>query len=376
MLPLFLSQIEEVEEVEEVQPLQTQQHSRPATVPTDFIEPTVVGSLLADVEEELAALLENVRTPEKEVELSTCRSVESLSSSYRDSSAVSSYSSDNGEDIESNTEEIEEIEEVSIPVENEPKTVAEVQPAPEQAPERPASCPPMGISQKFSIREIRDPRLQNIRAWAQQSESLAMAEEPSTSSDSESHSEEGDYDYDLEQSPPLSPISSAGGNDGEWGGVLNVESLDKMENTATVESIEGEIEVVESEVVEGEAVESEVVCEIERESSKDELMLLAPPAEIETPEVELVSAELPTEKAEEIITIQEISEPAPAMISLFVCEELPPVEVQEMETEKIIITIPEAIKSKVAQAQKKKRKLPMKQRLRNSRKKSSNKKNW
>lgn len=314
MLPRFLSQMPlvEEEEVEEVQPLQYQQKSLPAIAPTDFIEPIVAGSMLAEVEQELEALLEETRTSEKEVkELCSCRSVESLSSSYRDSSNASSSSSDNGEDIESNTEE--------VPIEDETETISEVKSVPAVVvPERPRSCPPMGISQKYSIREIRDPRQQAVKRWTQQSQSLAMAEEPSTSSDSESHSEEGDYDY--ERSPPLSPISSAHESEGEWAG----ETLDKMP-TVTLE------EVTETEV--------------EPEVSKNELVL---PAPLES-QVPSVSTEWPTvtETSKELISAEAFANYNPFMSSFVMTEELPmfaPVELKEMETEKVDITVPEAVK--------------------------------
>lgn len=396
MLPRFLSQMPlvEEEEVDEVQPLKFQQKSLPAIAPTEFVEPMVAGSMLAEVKEELEALLEETRVPEKEVkQLCTYQSVESLSSSYRDSSTCSS--SDNGEDIESNTEE--------VPIESESE--AEEKSAPiVAAPERPRSCPPMGISQKFSTREIRDPRLQAVQRWTQQSESLAMAEEPSTSSDSESHSEEGDYDYDLERSPPLSPISSAHESENEW-------SLDKMPTVTLEEVAEAETET-ETET----EVEAQVEVEVEAEVFKNELTVLPPPLEVQ----------VQSETSKEIISAEAFTNYSPFMTSFVMTEELPmlaPVELKEIATEKVEITIPEAIKeietekieivipevtpeietekieiiipetvketeietvivsvpvkAKVVQVQRKrsqKRKLPMKQRLRNA-KKRCNKKN-
>lgn len=374
MLPCFSSQMPLVEEqeIQEVQPLQFQQKSLPATVPTEFVEPMVAGSMLAEVEQELATLLEET-TPQKEQvkQLCSCRSVESLSSSYHASSDAYSSSSDNGEDIESNTEE--------VPIENEEEAVSKLESAPVfAAPERPRSCPPMGISQKYSIREIRDPRLQAVRRWAQQSEALAIAEEPSTSSDSESHSEEGDYDYDLERSPPLSPISSANDSEGEWA----VESLDKMPTL-----IGGVIETAEV--------------------SKDELAMLPPPLESQEIQVQSVSTEWPTttEASKETISTEDIANYNPFMTSFIMMEELPlvaPVEIEiqkaeitlpeaikEIEVEKVEITIPEAIQEietkaviisiaeavQVAHVQRKKtqkRKLPMKQRLRNAKRAGKN----
>lgn len=373
MLPRFLSQMPytEEEEIKEVQPLQFQQKSLSAIAPTEFVEPMVVGSMLAEVEEELATILEETRIPQKEQikQLCSCRSVESLSSAYHASSDAYSSSSDNGEDIESNTEE--------VPIENEEETVSELQSAPVFAPERPRSCPPMGISQKYSIREIRDPRLQAVRRWAQQSEALAIAEEPSTSSDSESHSEEGDYDY--ERSPPLSPISSANDSEGEW----TFESLDKMPT-----------------LIGG-------VTEIEVEAApKEELAMLPPPLESQEIQVQSVSTEwLSTPEAtKEIIAAEAIANYNPFITSFVMLEELPmvsSVELEEMETQKTEITLPEVFKTEkveiiipevaqeieskaviisiaevvtAVQVQKKKsqkRKLPMKQRLRNSKKRTS-----
>lgn len=375
MLPRFLSQMPftEEEEIKEVQPLQFQQKSLPVIAPTEFVEPMVVGSMLSEVEQELATLLEETRIPQKEhvKQLCSCRSVESLSSAYNASSDAYSSSSDNGEDIESNTEE--------VPIENEEETVSELKSAPVfAAPERPRSCPPMGISQKYSIREIRDPRLQAVRRWAQQSEALAIAEEPSTSSDSESHSEEGDYDY--ERSPPLSPISSANDSEGEW----TVESLDKMPTL-----IEGVTEI-----------------EVEAEAPKDELAMLPPPLESQEIQVQSVSTEwLSTPEAtKEIISAEAVANYNPFITSFVMMEELPmvsAVELEEIETQKAEITLPEVFKAEkveiiisevtqeieskeaviisiaeivtAVQVQKKKsqkRKLPMKQRLRNSKKRS------
>lgn len=375
MLPRFLSQMPftEEEEIKEVQPLQFQQKSLPVIAPTEFVEPMVVGSMLSEVEQELATLLEETRIPQKEhvKQLCSCRSVESLSYAYNASSDAYSSSSDNGEDIESNTEE--------VPIENEEETVSELKSAPVfAAPERPRSCPPMGISQKYSIREIRDPRLQAVRRWAQQSEALAIAEEPSTSSDSESHSEEGDYDY--ERSPPLSPISSANDSEGEW----TVESLDKMPTL-----IEGVTEI-----------------EVEAEAPKDELAMLPPPLESQEIQVQSVSTEwLSTPEAtKEIISAEAVANYNPFITSFVMMEELPmvsAVELEEIETQKAEITLPEVFKAEkveiiisevtqeieskeaviisiaeivtAVQVQKKKsqkRKLPMKQRLRNSKKRS------
>lgn len=375
MLPRFLSQMPytEEEEIKEVQPLQFQQKSLPAVTSTEFVEPMVVGSMFSEVEQELATLLEETRIPQKEQikQLCSCRSVESLTSAYNASSDAYSSSSDNGEDIESNTEE--------VPIENEEETVSELKSAPVfAAPERPRSCPPMGISQKYSIREIRDPRLQAVRRWAQQSEALAIAEEPSTSSDSESHSEEGDYDY--ERSPPLSPISSANDSEGEW----TVESLDKMPTL-----IGGVTEI-----------------EVEAVAPKDELAMLPPPLESQEIQVQSVSTEwLSTPEAtKEIISAEAIANYNPFITSFVMMEELPmvtSVELEEIETLKTEITLPEAFKAEkveiiipeviqeieskaviisiaevvvtAVQVQKKKsqkRKLPMKQRLRNSKKRT------
>lgn len=372
MLPRFLSQMPLVEEkeIEEVQPLQFQQKSLPAIASTEFVEPIVAGSMFAEVEQELATLLEETRIPQKEhvKQLCSCRSVESLSSSYNASSDAYSSSSDNGEDIESNTEE--------VPIENEEEAVSELKSAPVfAAPERPRSCPPMGISQKYSIREIRDPRLQAVRRWAQQSEALAIAEEPSTSSD-ESHSDEGDYDYDLERSPPLSPISSANDSEGEWA----VDSLDKLPTIIGITEIE----------------------------AKDELAMLPPPLESQEIQVQSVSTEwlTTTEAPKETISVEAVANSNPFITSFVMLEELPmvpAVELKEIETQKTEITLPEAFKEieaekveitipefvqeveskaviisvaevvKEIQVQKKKsqkRKLPMKQRLRNSKKRT------
>lgn len=358
MLPRFMSQMPYVEEV--------QQKPLLAIAPTEFVEPMVVASVFVEVEQELAIILEETRIPQKQ--LCSSRSVESLSSAYNASSDAYSSSSDNGEDIESNTEE--------VPIEEE--SVSELKSAPVfAAPERPRSCPPMGISQKYSIREIRDPRLQAVRRWAQQSEALAIAEEPSTSSDSESHSEEGDYDY--ERSPPLSPISSANDSEGEWA----VESLDKMPTI-----IRGITEI-----------------EVEAESLKDELAMLPPPLESQEIQVQSVSTEWLTtpEASKEIISAEAIANYNPFITSFVMMEELPlvaAVELEEMETQKAEITLPEAFKEIEAEkveiiipeivqevetkevaiisvaeviVQKKKsqkRKLPMKQRLRNSKKRT------
>lgn len=381
MLPRFLSQMPfaEEKEIEEVLPLQFEQKSLPAIASTEFVEPIVAGSMFAEVEQELTTLLEETQK-EHVKQLCSCRSVESLSSAYHASSDAYSSSSDNGEDIESNTEE--------VPIENEEEAVSELQSAPVfAAPERPRSCPPMGISQKYSIREIRDPRLQAVRRWAQQSEALAIAEEPSTSSD-ESHSDEDNDDYYLERSPPLSPISSANDSEGEW----SVERLDKLPTI---------IGITETE-------------------AKDELAMLPPPLESQEIQVQSVSTEwlTTTETPKETISAEAVANFNPFITSFVMLEELPmvaAVELEEMEiqkteitlpnafkeieAEKVEIIIPEALKAvevveivevaeeveskavviylaevaQEVQVQKKKsqkRKLPMKQRLRNSKKRS------
>ncbi|RPB05401.1 hypothetical protein L873DRAFT_789455 [Choiromyces venosus 120613-1] len=353
----------------------------------EYTSPIVAGFHLEDVEERLAALLHKARGPvEQTKHVCSCSMMESKSTTE---SAPSDYSESTSSDIdESDEDELEErkyreeqgLEEImeeeeadeiirKDPDEPEvsdqeltPQAPEYIPPAPQVKPEEPVFVPPprvygppaFGICEKRGVREIVDPRERHShQAWIQQPVSASMEESLASSDESSPYDDESERDG----SPPISPISSVGGI-GNWGGII--ESLGKI-------------------------VELDIGAE-KADSVRDDVdtsVIPAPlaPQKTETPQVTevLEALEAPALEVKEVSPCVAPVEPVPTTIepekqATIVDEQklMPVVEIApKLERSNTNDSGFESGSVKEVKVQKKKKKVPMKQRLGNKKSKRS-----
>ena len=342
--------------------------------------PIVEGPHLEDVGEELAAPLQEAREPIEETKgVYSCSMVESKSATE---SAPSDYSESTSSDMEESDEEFgerkhrgeqgleeiieeEEADEEIFKKDLNEREVSDQELTP-QAPEYSPSVaqakpeelvfvpaprvygpPAFGICEKRGIREIFDPRERHShQAWIRQPVSVSIEESLTSSDESFPYDDESERDG----SPPTSPISSIGG----------------------ASSVRGIIESLELDIGVGNA-----------ESVKDDVdtpVIPTPlaPQKTETPQVTVAPA-APASEVKEVPPCVAPVEPIQAAIE----PEKQAIIVGEQKLIPVVETAPKLERSntddsgfesgsvKEVKIQKKKKKVPMKQRLGNKKSKRS-----